>query len=667
MSNTLTAAMAAAGLALSDTPNIDGKIHRFRSAPDKEPNSWYVLHQFNDITVGAFGCWKRGFTRKFCSKERTQMSGEEWNSVSRAWKESEAARAEEERRNHADVRKKCVALFAAPGVPDKHPYLVKKGVVPCGTLAVSTAENTKGWLALPLQDNRGVIHSAQFIADDGTKKFFYQGRVAGCYHQIARVDHGPVIVCEGYATGASVHLATGWTVFAAMNCGNLPAVARAARELFPNRTIVISADNDQFTEDNPGETKAREAAKAVNGVVAIPSFGDEAMADKPTDFNDLHRLQGLPEVRLQINAAFPVFSRPIGDFIVPPPNDPSELLKHRYLCQKGGLLIPGPTGMGKSSFMLQCYALWSNGLPCFGITPTRPLKCLLIQAENDDGDMAQMRDGIATGLRFTADERRVFFTSVQIHNSTGKTGKAFFSEVVSPLLDLYAPDMLGLDPVLSFLGGDVKEQKVVGEFLRVYLNPLLFSHLCAANLLHHTNKPMGGKDKPNWRNGEMAYLGSGSAEWANWARAILSIQDTGNHGIYQLHAAKRGARLGWKDENDQPDYERLIRHSREKGVICWHDATQDDLPKQEPRSTGQNGRPSGAQAIASMNLHEFLAACPAEGGEGLREIGRRLESFLAAKSIDASRCTCQRVVALMVENRKLVKTADSNYLKGPNA
>lgn len=667
MSETLTSALLSAGLTISETPRIDGKIHRFKSGDDKEANSWYVLHQLSDLSVGAFGCWKRGFTRKFCSKERPEMVGDEWNSASRAWKESEAARAEEEKRNHAEVRKKCAAIFSAPGTVDNHPYLSKKGVVPCGTLTVSTAENTAGWLALPLQDMRGVIHSAQFIAEDGTKKFLYQGRVAGCFHQVARVDHGPVIICEGYATGASIYLATGWTVLAAMNCGNISAVARAAREHYPTRTIVIASDNDQFTDDNPGETKAREAAKVISGVVALPSFGDESLAGKPTDFNDLHRLQGLPEVRLQINAAFTVFARPIGDFIVPPPNDPSELLKHRYLCQKGGLLIPGPTGMGKSSFLLQCYALWSNGLPCFGITPTRPLKCLLIQAENDDGDMAQMRDGIATGLRFTQEERRTFFTQVQIHNSTGITGKAFFSEVVSPLLDLYSPDMLGLDPVLSFVGGDVKEQKVVGEFLRVYLNPLLFSHLCAANLLHHTNKPMGGKDKPNWRNGEMAYLGSGSAEWANWARAILSIQDEGTHGIYRLHAAKRGARLGWKDAEDQPEYEKVICHSREKGIICWHEAELDEIPKPEPKSNGKNGRPSGALAIVSMNLHEFFSGCPAEGGEGLRQIGRRLETWLATQHVDASRCTCQRAVGIMVERQKLIKTPDLNYVKGPNA
>lgn len=666
MSETLTSAAHAAGLTLSETPAIDGKIHRFRSGEDKEANSWYVLHQFGGLTVGAFGCWKRGFTRKFCSKERGVMSKEEWNSASGAWKAAEAARAEEEKRNHAAVRQKCTALFAnCPKV--EHAYLARKGIVPHGTVKISDLENTKGWLALALQDTRGVIHSAQFIADDGAKRFFYQGRIVGAYCQIAKVDHGPLIICEGYATGSSLHMATGWSVFAAMNCGNLMPVARSIRELYPERTIIIAADNDQFREDNPGLTKANEAAKAIKAQIASPEFGDEALANKPTDFNDLHQIDGLPEVRRQIMRSFSVFARPVGDLVIPDDDDPTELLRYRFLCERGSLLIPGPTGMGKSSFILQCFALWSNGLPCFGIIPKKRLRCVLIQAENDEGDLAQMRDGICRGLNFTIEQRQTFFENVLIHDSTGITGKAFCSEVVAPLLDLHYPNLIAADPALSFIGGDVKEQKVVGEFLRTYLNPLIFSHHCAVALLHHTNKPISGKEKPSWRNGEMAYLGSGSAEWSNWARAILSFQDTGEHGIYKLHAAKRGARLGWKDDEGNMAYEKIICHSKEKGVICWYEGFEDDIPKPQPKATGQNGRPSGAQAIAVMNLHDFLSACPAEGGEGLREIGRRLETYLAAKSIDASRCTCQRAVALMVESRKLVKTADSNYLKGPNA
>src|SRR5205807_1283581 len=79
-------------------------------------------------------------------------------------------------------------------------------------------------------------------------------------------------------------------------------------------------------------------------------------------------------------------------------HDPNELLRHRFLCRVGGLLLCGPTGIGKSSLALQMMMRWAAGRECFGIEPVRPLKSLLIQAENDDGDLSEMRDGVSAGL-----------------------------------------------------------------------------------------------------------------------------------------------------------------------------------------------------------------------------------------------------------------------------
>jgi hypothetical protein len=241
---------------------------------------------------------------------------------------------------------------------------------------------------------------------------------------------------------------------------------------------------------------------------------------------------------------------------------------------------------------MQGSALWSNALPFFGITPTRSLKILFIQAENDDGDMAEMRDGICAGLRFDTQQRANFFNRVLIQTSNGTVGRKFCHEIVGPLLTKHKPDILTIDPANSFMGGDNKEQRDVGAFLRTWLNPLLFAHNCACIMVHHTNKPASGKEKPNWRNGEWAYAGSGSAEWANWARGVLSIQDTGTHGIYRLHAAKRGVRLHWRNDQDPetPIYEKLIGHSKEPGLIYWRDADESEVVNEggRPKSYDQD-------------------------------------------------------------------------------
>ena len=86
-----------------------------------------------------------------------------------------------------------------------------------------------------------------------------------------------------------------------MNCGNLLAVSKALREKFPSREIIVCADNDQFTDGNPGVTKAAEAAKAIRAKLAVPQFADAST--RPTDFNDMAALAGLAEVKRQIETA----------------------------------------------------------------------------------------------------------------------------------------------------------------------------------------------------------------------------------------------------------------------------------------------------------------------------------------------------------------------------
>ena len=81
-------------------------------------------------------------------------------------------------------------------------------------------------------------------------------------------------------------------------------------------------------------------------------------------------------------------------------NDPAELLRYRFLCRGSGLLLVGPTGIGKSSLEMQFMILWALGREAFGIRPKGPLRSLLVQAENDDGDLgrnARRRDSRIEG------------------------------------------------------------------------------------------------------------------------------------------------------------------------------------------------------------------------------------------------------------------------------
>lgn len=279
--------------------------------------------------------------------------------------------------------------------------------------------------------------------------------------------------------------------------------------------------------------------------------------------------------------------------------DPAELLRHRFLCRGGGLLLAAPTGVGKSVWELQMAICWAIARTCFGIIPARAIRSLIIQAENDEGDLAEMRDGIIEGLNITPVQAKAACNNVIIVREDTATGLVFWLECVRPLLAEYKPDLVWIDPALSYLGGEANSQRDVGGFLRNGLNPLLREFNCGAGVVHHTNKPPSGKEKPEWSGSDFAYLGAGSAEWANWARAVLAIRATGQDGVFELRAGKRGSRLGWKDEDGNLSFNKHIAHSRQQGVIYWRECESGEI--------STPGRPK------EYDLNDLLALLPPEG------------------------------------------------------
>lgn len=311
----------------------------------------------------------------------------------------------------------------------------------------------------------------------------------------------------------------------------------------------------------------------------------------PTLRTDWVQMDELPVVEVMAAGRPAPVARLLGELIRHETNDPNELLRHRFLCRGGGLLLVGPTGIGKSSFAMQCMILWSLGLPALGIHPARPLKSLLIQAENDDGDLAEMRDGVMRGLELTEAQRREALANILVVSEDTRSGQAFCDEVIRTLLEQHQPDLLWIDPALAYLGGDTAHQKDVGAFLRNGLNPLLHEFNCGCVLVHHTNKPPSGQEKPNWAAGDFAYAGSGSAEWANWSRAVLAIRSMGSHTVFELLAAKRGARLDWRNPDGiTKTCQQFITHASVPGVIYWREAGVDevDAAATQAKQTGKD-------------------------------------------------------------------------------
>ena len=187
---------------------------------------------------------------------------------------------------------------AALPAPADHPYLVRKGIGPHGIKAEGEA------LLIPLRDASTTLHSLQAIGPEGDKRFQPGGRIKGCYFGIGK-PKGVLIVCEGFATGASIHEATGHAVAVAFNAGNLREVAQALHSKYPKLRLILASDDDAYTDGNPGITKATEAARAVGGYLTKPNFSEQRSAAE-TDFNDLHQYHGLEAVRACIDKAVQV-------------------------------------------------------------------------------------------------------------------------------------------------------------------------------------------------------------------------------------------------------------------------------------------------------------------------------------------------------------------------
>lgn len=287
-------AIQSAGLIPPTDIEADGKLRRFSSnGKNVDDAGWYVLHD-DGIPAGSFGDWRTGIMQTWRADiGRALTAGEE--AAHRA--KVEAIRREreaEEIRRKSEAKTKAAAIWQkAEPAPDDHPYLIRKGIKASGAKLYNDA------LLIPMRAD-GDIHSLQFIGPEGDKRFLTGGRVKGCYFSIGK-PKGAAALCiaEGFATGATIHEATGYPVAVAFNAGNVGAVAKAMRDKFPDLPLILCADDDAQTEGNPGLTAATEAARSVGGLLALPDFGI-GRPTGATDFNDIAVLYGIEAVRTAI-------------------------------------------------------------------------------------------------------------------------------------------------------------------------------------------------------------------------------------------------------------------------------------------------------------------------------------------------------------------------------
>lgn len=226
-----------------------------------------------------------------------------------------------------------------------------------------------------------------------------------------------------------------------------------------------------------------------------------------------------------------------------PANDPDNLIGNRWLTRGSSMIVSGGTGIGKSSLMMQIVIRWALGLDFFGITPVRPLKIGVVQAENDKGDLAEAFQGVAKGLETTGDEMKRLQAQLEFRTESVRTGDSFLA-YARRFIHRSKLDVIVADPLFSYFGGDLSDQGEVSVFLRNKLQPILHETKVVWIWMHHISKPQR-KDGEPLTTMELAHAGFGSSELANWAREIAVLHEVGQSKPrrFQLAFCKRGSRL----------------------------------------------------------------------------------------------------------------------------
>ena len=292
-----------AGLVV-DRIEADGVLHRC-GVLDKPSGTDGSFKAFLDAPASIWWKnWRTGDEGTWCEKSGKDMTTAEREALKARIAEAKEATAKEQAERYANAAELAGKLWeAAHAATDAHLYLARKEVP-----AFGLRQAQDGRLMAPVLDAAGTPQSIQFIAGDGSKRFLSGGKTAGGHFPIPAKDggeDGPLLIAEGYATGASLRLSTGFAVLVAFNAENLEAVARMARKRYAGREIVLCADNDVETRKpdgtpwNPGVEAATKAAASIGGKLAICP----AHEGRATDFNDLHRARSLEAVRQAVEKA----------------------------------------------------------------------------------------------------------------------------------------------------------------------------------------------------------------------------------------------------------------------------------------------------------------------------------------------------------------------------
>jgi len=323
-----------------------------------------------------------------------------------------------------------------------------------------------------------------------------------------------------------------------------------------------------------------------------------------------------------------------SELAVRPPDD--SLVGDRFLCRQGSWLLVAQSGVGKSVFAIQAAMSFAMGREVFGLRVARPLKQLMIQAENNAGDMHEAFTGILRGLNPGEGELAALDANFRTVHCSRYTGSRF-CQFVAHLCRTHRPDIVWIDPLLSYLGGEISKMEDCTRFLQNTLQPVIEDADCGLVVVHHTGKPPKGEDG-KYKGADLAYLGIGSSVLTNWARAtstLLRMEDCENR--FRLEHSKRADRAGCQKVTE-------IMHASGSD-ICWLSAPGKVREEQQPKRQARPGKYDGV----GLETMPPASAVWTDEKHLDSEAARMVCELLAGRGMDATVKSC----AILLKNGRL--------------
>lgn len=473
-----------------------GEIVRCDLAGEKRgaKSGWYVVHEIGDLFHGVIGNWKTGEQRNFSGRD--VRNAEEAMLVRRQQEAIRQKAIEEQRLNGISAAERISKLQPCPA---DHPYLVRKGIKPHGTLLMGND------LLIPISDKDGNVISAQHISPikyEGRRdKNFFTGCTSLGWHVIGSPTQ-TVVVAEGFATAASIHELTGLRCYVTFSAHSMPVLIEdiAAAEKANGATIVIAADNDL---SKTGLHAAEEAAAKIGATVLMPEGVD-------TDWNDV-ALARPEDLQAAFAAIRPLFQswEEIDYAAIPARQWVYGQIYIRGFC---GITV-APGGIGKSTLVLIEAIAMATGRNLLGIQPKGKLKVVYFNAEDP---MVEIKLRVAAAcLHYGIDQReligQLFIQSgrdrdlILASGDPGEVMEGAFTQIEA-FLKWHSVDVLIMDPLANL--HESEEDNRTYRKLGKRLSRLAEAHILAVHLVHHTRKLNGMSASVEDSRGGSALIGA---------------------------------------------------------------------------------------------------------------------------------------------------------------